>query len=187
MSRYSSVRIIGGKWRSRRIQFPEILGLRPTQDRIRETLFNWLAPFMAGAHCLDLFAGSGVLGFEALSRGAEFCCFVDHHSAVIRTLLSTAGLLGISSNEYSVIQAKAPQKLISLEGAPFNIVFLDPPFGKDLLQKSIYWLAQSSTLQTPSLIYVEMEKTLQLSLPKNWTLYRQQSTSTLTYSLFSTL
>lgn len=187
MKETSSVRIIAGKWRSRRVSFPETLGLRPTQDRIRETLFNWLSPFILGSHCLDLFAGSGVLGFEALSRGAGFCCFVDQNPRVVRTIIDNSGILKADTQSFSVVRGGFPNKLPPLPGGPYDIVFLDPPFGQGLLNKALAWLHQSSLIKAQALIYFEMEKDLPLSLPENYGLHRQHSTATLKYGLIRTL
>lgn len=176
------VRIIGGKWRSRLIHFPEIPGLRPTQDRIRETLFNWLTPYIADANCLDLFAGSGVLGFEALSRGARFCCFVDNHPQVLASVRINAEKLAIKPAEFAIIRAQAPQ-LPPLPQAPFDIVFLDPPFHQNLLATTIAGLVHSQALKSGALIYIEMEKDLDLTLPDGWEIFRQQRTRTLIYQL----
>lgn len=178
-----TVRIIGGAWRSRRICFPDIPGLRPTQDRIRETVFNWLTPFISNAVCLDLFAGSGVLGFEALSRGARFSCFVDNHPRALTDLRDNAEKLAIKPEQFAIIRGRVPQLMIQLPAAPFDIVFLDPPFHQNLLAATIDWLLNSHALKPGALIYMEMEKNLQLILPAGWEIFRQQQTATLTFQL----
>ncbi len=179
-----SVRIIGGTWRSRRLEFPELPGLRPTQDRIRETLFNWLMPFVNNATCLDLFAGSGALGFEALSRGARFSCFVDSHRRVLTALHANAQKLAISPDRFAITMGGATCKhLPSLPQAPFDIVFLDPPFHQGLLAAANDWLLNSGSLKAGALIYMEMEKDLQLTLPDGWEIFRQQTTSSLIFQL----
>lgn len=178
-----TVRIIGGAWRSRRIYFPDIPGLRPTQDRIRETVFNWLTPFIANSVCLDLFAGSGVLGFEALSRGAQFSCFVDRHPQVLTGLRVNAAKLTIAPERFAIIRGQVPQLLSQLPQAPFDIVFLDPPFHHNLLSAANDWLLNSHVLKPGALIYMEMEKDLQLTLPENWDIFRRQQTSTLLFQL----
>lgn len=186
MKGFSSVRIIGGTWRSRRVTFPETLGLRPTQDRIRETLFNWLSPFLLKSHCLDLFAGSGVLGFEALSRGADFCYFVDQNPLVIKTIAANASILGADAQSFSIHRGQFSHKLPSFDGSPYDIVFLDPPFGQNLLNKALTWVYHSSIIKPQTMIYFEMEKDCPLFLPDHWLLYRQQSTASLTYGLIQT-
>lgn len=179
----NKIRIIGGKWRSRLIYFADIEGLRPSQDRIRETLFNWLAPYIEGSQCLDLFAGSGVLGFEALSRGAEFVCFVDRHSKVLIELQKNAEQLSIDQQNYAVLYGVCPQQMPPLPGSPFDIIFLDPPFHQQLLSRTIDWLLQNNAIHKNSWIYIEMEKNCQLELPEHWQIHRQKETTSLIYQL----
>jgi len=132
------VRIIAGEWRSRRIAFPEAPGLRPTPDRVRETLFNWLGHDLAGYRCLDLFAGSGALGFEALSRGAEKVILVERSPTVVRALEGNAARLGaMGTDRLRIVRADALEFLrrerdaaaAGQSSARFDVVFLDPPFG----------------------------------------------------------
>lgn len=180
----NSLRIIGGKWRGRRLTFPDVPGLRPTHDRVRETLFNWLMHDIVGAHCLDLFAGSGALGFEALSRGASQVTFVDISLDVCHALRANSKLLDASAQTQIL-----NQDVESLEGMTFtslfDIIFLDPPFGKGLLEPTLDWLAQSSLLAPAARVYVEVEKDgLDLQLSDNWHQSRHKSTSTLDYYLF---
>lgn len=119
------VKIIGGRWRGRKIALRSGAGLRPTPNRVRETLFNWLAPHIAGARCLDLFAGSGALGIEALSRGAGSVTFVDVSAGAIRQLEAALGRLGASA---AVICKDGLEYARSMADAPYDIVFLDPPY-----------------------------------------------------------
>ena len=183
----SSVRIIGGELRSRRIIFSDIPGLRPTQDRIRETLFNWLAPYIRGATCLDLFAGSGVLGFESLSRGAKSVCFVDNHPKVLADLRVNAEKLTINSLQWTIIRGEIPNWMPQLPQAPFDIIFLDPPFHQGLLPAAIYLFAKYTSDCQGALIYMEMENTLTLDLPPTWQIHRQEKTATLIYQLVKEL
>jgi 16S rRNA (guanine966-N2)-methyltransferase len=178
-----SVRIIGGEWRSRRIYFPDIPGLRPTQDRIRETLFNWLAPHIINSKCLDLFAGSGALGFEALSRGSQFTCFVDNHPQVLAALRTNAEKLAINSQRFTILRGLAPNRIPLLSHMTFDIVFLDPPFQRNLLPATINWLNESQLLTSHAWIYIELEKNLELTLPPNWEIFRRQTTPSLVYML----
>ncbi len=151
----NQIRIIGGQWRGRKLSFPDAEGLRPTADRVRETLFNWLAGHIAGSRCLDLFAGSGALGFEALSRGASHCCFVDQNTAVLKQIQSNCGLLDATANsELLLADASKP---IGLEGS-FDIVFLDPPFKGPALEACLDWLLTSPLLTPDTLIYIETAK-----------------------------
>src|SRR5689334_13621175 len=119
-----NIRIIGGTWRGRKLLVPDVPHLRPTPDRVRETLFNWLAPVLPGAHCLDAFAGSGALGFEALSRGAAQVVMVDESPVVIKHLQAQAVILKTTQAE--IYRANVPQQL-KKPAKPFDIVFLDPP------------------------------------------------------------
>ena len=146
------LRIIGGRWRGRKLRFPDSPDIRPTPDRVRETLFNWLGERTAGAHCLDLFAGSGALGLEALSRGAAQVSFIERDAAAVPEL--RARLTEWGSSLGSVERADALQ---FLEGAPqaFDIVFLDPPFASGLLTGAAQRLSERGWLRPAALIYVE--------------------------------
>ena len=151
----NQIRIIGGQWRGRKLNFPDADGLRPTADRVRETLFNWLAANIAGSRCLDVFAGSGALGFEALSRGASHCCFVDQNAAVLKQIRVNCGLLGATGNsELLLADASKPIDVADT----FDIVFLDPPFKGPALEACLDWLLKSPLLKSDSLIYVETSK-----------------------------
>ena len=122
------VRIIGGIWRRRLVRFPAVEGLRPTPDRVRETLFNWLGQDLAGKRCLDLYAGSGALTLEALSRGAALAVAVDRNAALIAAIGTTASALGATALETRVADARA---FLERETREFDVVFLDPPFRED--------------------------------------------------------
>jgi len=149
----NTLRIIGGEWRGRRIRFPGKGGVRPTPDRVRETLFNWLAPTVPGSRCLDLFAGSGALGFEALSRGAEFATFIERDRGNAARLRETVALL--APGRAAVVQADA---LAWLAGPPaaHDIVFLDPPFDAGLLAESMRLLEAGRWLAGDASVYIEM-------------------------------
>lgn len=176
----SQLRIIGGTWRSRRLTFPEVEGLRPSTDRIRETLFNWLQPFIEGSRCLDLFAGSGALGLEALSRGASQVVFVDQHPQVIKGLRSNLDLLGSTTGE--VIQADAIHFLRG-DTQPFDIVFLDPPFRQGLLQPCLHMLAEG-WLAPGARVYIEIEvEEGEPELPEGWKLVRSKKAGQVAYHL----
>ena len=127
------LRIVGGEWRGRRLSVLDQPGLRPTPDRVRETLFNWLAPLIKGAWCLDLFAGTGALGFEAASRGADRVVMIEKLANVVRVLHENRLLL--DARQIEVIHADASPWLAG-QAEPFNLVFLDPPFAEDLLGPS---------------------------------------------------
>ena len=183
MANDSSIRIIGGKWRGRKISFPAVNGLRPTHDRIRETLFNWLMQDIVGAHCLDLFAGSGALGFEALSRGATEVTFVEHNAKAAASLSKIITQLDVAGADVIPADYRALPKLdLDLR---YNIVFLDPPFDSNLHVEATQWLEANNYLSEDAIIYLEVKKgTCVDGLPKNWECSRHKSTSTIDYYLF---
>ena len=192
---YGEVRIIGGQWRGRKLKFPATSGLRPTPNRVRETLFNWLSPVITDTRCLDLFAGSGALGFEALSRGAKSMTFVDESSKVIAYLQQQLKLLAAQEQAYV---HKAKLHVISnthLRLTPpwdknrmvscFDIVFLDPPFNKGYLEPCCNWLEQENLLTPNAYIYIEAEAALKtLPVPKHWQIMRSKTASHVSYHLF---
>ena len=164
------VRIIGGTWRGSRIDFPGSDGLRPTPERLRETVFNWLAPVLAGARCLDLFAGSGALGLEALSRGAAQAVFVERDADADRQLRAAITRLGARGAD--VVQAEALEHLRG-PGSVRDIVFLDTPFGHDLIASCCRLLDEGQWLAPGALIYVECERSLELKTPPGWRCWRE--------------
>ncbi|MFT5720221.1 MAG: 16S rRNA (guanine966-N2)-methyltransferase [Motiliproteus sp.] len=181
----NKLRIIGGRWRSRKLEFASLPGLRPTTDRVRETLFNWLQQQVPGARCLDLFAGSGALGLEALSRGAKQVTLVDSAAVVVQQLRQNLALLG-AEQDASVIHSQA---IRWLQDAPteqtFDLVFLDPPFAQGMLAGCCEALEQQALLSPQSWIYIEAEKTLQpLPVPANWRLERSLNAGQVSCYLF---
>ncbi len=148
----NEVRIISGKWRRRKLAFPSRPTLRPTPDRARETVFNWLAAWMDGARCLDLFAGSGALGFESLSRGAAEATLVDDDPVVVRALKESARAIGATN--CTIVRASALDFLRSNDRS-WDIVFLDPPFDSPLLERSLDALGAGTHLHSESIVYVE--------------------------------
>ncbi|MCL5669117.1 MAG: 16S rRNA (guanine(966)-N(2))-methyltransferase RsmD, partial [Gammaproteobacteria bacterium] len=160
------LRIIGGTWRGRKLRFPEIETLRPTPDRVRETLFNWLAPVITGAHCLDLYAGSGALGFEALSRGASGVVLVDSDARAVAQLREHARVLQASGAE--IIQADALAYLAAPPLRAFDIVFLDPPFRQNLLAPACAALEKHGWLKSGGYVYLEAEADYVPQLPLSW-------------------
>ena len=160
MAKNNQVRIIGGDWRSRRISFPYHQGLRPSADRVRETLFNWLGQDLHGQSCLDLFAGSGALGFEAASRGASRVVMVEQAPKVLAALESNARLLN-AEGRLQIVRSDAVKFASSLRsaGLRFDVLFLDPPYRQD-------WIARLSPLLSgivaeDGVIYVEAECALE--------------------------
>jgi len=178
----NSVRIIGGIWRGRRVSFPDTPGLRPTPDRVRETLFNWLQDSIVGARCLDLFAGSGALGLEALSRGAKELVFVEQAVPVSRVLQDQLARLGGSSRGRVVEMGAA--RYLRTPGESFDILFLDPPFGRDALAEYIPLIDAADRLKTGALVYLENERTAAVPpLPPHWELLKSKSAGQVGYHL----
>jgi len=149
----NQLRIIAGKWRSRRLAFPDQPGLRPTGDRVRETLFNWLAPYLPGATCLDAFAGSGALGFEALSRGAKAALFLESNPQAVRTL--KANKASLEADDATIKLADTLDWLNKPTESFFDIVFVDPPFNADLHNQCLTQLLAIGACRPDSLVYVE--------------------------------
>jgi 16S rRNA (guanine966-N2)-methyltransferase len=165
--RGGSVRIIGGEWRSRKLNFPSAEGLRPTADRVRETLFNWLQRSVPAARVLDLFAGSGALGFEAASRGASSVVLVEKNAAAAASLRVNKQALAASSVE--VIAADALQWLAANSQRTFDLVFVDPPFAEAMQLRVCQALADSGCLAPGALVYVETAAPLAAeSYPAGW-------------------
>jgi 16S rRNA (guanine966-N2)-methyltransferase len=163
-----TLRIIGGTWRGRTWRFPDA-DIRPTSDRVRETLFNWLAPVVAGARCLDLFAGSGALGLEALSRGAARVVFVDQAPAAARDLRQTLALWGGACAAAAEIHTGEAGAFLAGKPEPFDIVFLDPPFAGDLMGRITARLEGSAWLAPEARIYAECAAREGLPpLPTGW-------------------
>jgi len=152
----NSLRIIGGEWRSRKLPFVDAIGLRPTPDRIRETLFNWLQGHIHGAYCIDMFAGSGALGFEALSRGAKQLIFVEKNVACAKQLKENISFLDAQAQ---LVKSDALNFLEQIEKPKqaFDIIFLDPPYRQGLIPKSLDYLSNANLIDDNSLIYVEHE------------------------------
>lgn len=190
------VRIIGGQYRSRLLPFVEEAGLRPTGDRIRETLFNWLAPEISGSHCLDLFAGSGALGFEALSRGANKVVFVDRSTKVQKQLLGNIALLNSADTQLSTVDVHCASAANWLGSTNFNsdpdsgfdIVFLDPPFADTGLSEIAALLETELCLKSNALVYIEQAKdSAPLVLPENWQEEKQKISGQVSYRLYRRL
>jgi 16S rRNA (guanine966-N2)-methyltransferase len=179
------LRIVAGNWRSRLLEIADVPGLRPTSARIRETVFNWLAPRIAGARCLDLFAGTGALGLEALSRGAADCVFVEKSTKAAKTL--RANIATLQADNAVVHETSAVKFLRQSSAAPFEIVFLDPPFAADILPEMCRVLAQSSLLADSARIYIEEDRNQpELSLPERWQLLKTKNSGNVRYSLLDT-
>ncbi len=180
--RRNVVRIIGGGWRGRRVSFPDLPGLRPTPDRVRETLFNWLQHSLVDSRCLDLFAGSGALGLEALSRGAREVVFVEQAQLAARTLAAELQRLG-GAGRAQVMEVGA-SRFLRTPGEPFDVVFLDPPFGSDALAEYVPKLDAGRWVKSGGLVYLENERTAGVpTLPPGWELLKSKSAGEVGYHL----
>lgn len=179
-----SLRIIGGQWRRRVLYFPDLPDLRPTHDRLRETLFNWLTPYIRGASCLDLFAGSGALGFEALSRGAKRVSFVDKEPAIIRYLKENTKVFEVSGEQIEIIQGRCLVDELTLSFDPYDIVFLDPPYRNKQLPELMQRLESSGCLSKAALVYLEMEKQSEPLVFSGWRALKAGHTARIAYYLF---
>jgi len=180
----SQIRVIGGIWRGQKLNFIPIEGLRPTGDRIRETLFNWLTPVIHGAHCLDLFAGSGALGFESLSRGAQSATLIEQNPSAITLLQQNQTLL--SAEHANIVSANALEWLKTTKPPqPFDVVFLDPPFAADLFQPCCDLLQQEHLLANNAYIYIEMGSQQPAPItPASWLLLKEKTAGQVTYRLY---
>ena len=176
-SGHNRVRIIGGQWRSRILRFPDAAQLRPTPDRVRETLFNWLGQRLDGLACLDLFAGSGALGFEAASRGAAHVVMVERDRSVAEALKASA--IALQASDVQVVQGEAMAYLRSGSGK-FDVVFLDPPFASDLAAEALRLLPPR--LNADARVYVESAAPLQPG--DGWGVLREDRAGAVRYALY---
>jgi 16S rRNA (guanine966-N2)-methyltransferase len=176
------LRIVAGNWRSRLLDVAAVEGLRPTSERVRETLFNWLAPGIAGARCLDLFAGTGALGLEALSRGAASVTFVENHPQAIRQLRRNIEVLGAANAE--LVPADAIEFLQGGAVGLFDIVFLDPPFARDLLGETCRLLVDARCLAPRAVVYLEDRRERhEPELPTGWCILKSKAAGNVRYML----
>jgi len=178
----SKLRIIAGDWRSRQLVFADTPGLRPTPSRVRETVFNWLQQDVRGSRCLDLFAGSGALGFEAASRGAKSVVMVENNAMACRLIKENT--VKLSADQIKIKQADVFNFLAG-DATPFDIIFLDPPFSKGLAPQACHWLEDKGWLAAQAKIYVEVESQLILDdMPENWTCLKNKQAGEVAYYLF---
>ena len=190
-----SLRIIGGEWRGRKIPFATVAGLRPTQDRVRETLFNWISAPVPGARCLDLFAGTGALGLEALSRGAKQVDFVDLSAVATNTLNDNLKQLPMAVGQAAKVAQMSgfdwlrnykAQAITAEQVNRYDLVFLDPPFALALMHDMLSAVFDSQCLSSKAMIYVEQPQPLtDLVLPEGWTLHRSKKAGQVFYGLLS--
>ncbi len=181
VSQREQFRIIGGRWRGRRLAFPPRPGLRPTPDRVRETLFNWLGATLSGARCLDLFAGSGALGLEALSRGASSVEFVDRDRAALQKIEQHIELLGAGGAR--CVQSDWRQAVDSAEG--YDVIFADPPFESDYLEQLCTLLANTRGLADNGRLYVEFARARTFVPTSPWSFLRQRHAGQVGYGLLT--
>lgn len=176
------IRLIGGQWRGRKLPVPDSPGLRPTTDRVRETLFNWLAPSMVDARCLDCFAGSGALGLEALSRYATHATLLEMERGVAQQLQKNLATLKAGNAQVVNTNTLA---FLAQTGTPHDIVFVDPPFRKGLLEETLTLLESNGWLADDALIYVESEVENGLPpVPASWQLHREKVAGQVAYRLY---
>lgn len=187
----NSIRIIAGLWRGRRLPVLDSEGLRPTTDRVRETLFNWLMHDIAGATCLDLFAGSGALGLECLSRGASYVDFVEADQAVARNIQQNVNLLLPEANNKDedsrakINKQDALSFIKTVKDKRYDIVFIDPPFQSNLAAQSIALLQEQGCLNDGAFVYLEQDSHHEpVQTPQPWELYREGKAGQSTYRLY---
>lgn len=177
-----SIRIIAGKYRGRKLPVLMSEGLRPTTDRVKETVFNWLMPYIHDSRCLDCFAGAGSLGFEALSRGAAQLTFIELDKKAAQQLSNNKSVLKIDN--VTIEHGSALDYLQKNSATPLDIVFIDPPFRKGLVEQTVSLLNQG-WLAPQALIYIEMESEQQaISLPLQWRLLKEKIAGQVAYRLY---
>ncbi len=180
--RAGRLRIVAGNWRSRLLDIADVPGLRPTSERIRETLFNWLAPYIHSANCLDLFAGTGALGLEALSRGAGRAVFVENDAVAVESLRRNVDQL--EAGNAAVVHADAMEYLRRSEEGPFDIVFVDPPFAADLLEVACRLIDELGVLADRGFVYLEQDRGRPLPrLPEGWNVLKDKTAGNVRYVL----
>ncbi len=176
-------RIISGVWRGRRLAFPALPGVRPSGDRVRETLFNWLQPVVPGARCLDLFAGSGALGLEAMSRGASEVVFVDREPRLAEAIKAHLSALGAEAQ--GRVLCSDALKYLEEGSDTFDIVFLDPPFGESLVPEYCQRLDETGRLSDHARVYLETESGSEPEMPVGWRILRSARAGNVGYHLAS--
>jgi len=178
----NQLRIIAGKWRGRKLTFPDVEGLRPTPDRVRETVFNWLHAYLGYSKCLDLFAGSGALGLEAASRGADHVVMVESNRQASEQLRSHCRQLGADQCQ---VESKTAQQFLAGNSTQFDIVFIDPPYQADLWTDMARQLVEGNALAENALIYLECPSRGDLPiLPSEWQLIKDKKAGEVRYCLF---
>ncbi len=178
------LRIVAGRWRRRRLPVATVEGLRPTSERVRETLFNWLAARIDGARCLDLCAGTGALGFEALSRGAAHASLVENARPALAALRTAVSEL--QAEDAEIIAADAGRWLEEQPASPHDIVFIDPPYAAGLVAKLCRLLDERGWLAPNALVYIEHDRRQPPpTLPAHWSVHRENTAGNVRYLLLS--
>jgi 16S rRNA (guanine966-N2)-methyltransferase len=180
MSAPGRIRVIGGSLRNSRLEVPDLPGLRPTTDRVRETLFNWLQPVVEGARCLDLYAGTGALGIEALSRGAAAVTFVEREPRLAAALKANLARLKVAAE----VVADDAARWLRGRAQPFDLVLLDPPFALDAWAETARALEEGGWLAPRAWIYVEAPRGAGFALPHTWLPHRQGQAGDVAYALY---
>ena len=169
-----TVRIISGRFRGRKLPVLDVQGLRPTTDKNREMLFSWLMPYISDSKCLDAFAGSGGLGFEALSRYAKSCTFIELDKKAAQKVADNIQLLDLSAQQANIIQGNTLDTANKME-QPYELIFLDPPFNQNLLPQTIQLIVERALLAIDGVIYIECEgQGIVYSAPENWQLIKEK-------------
>lgn len=179
----NTIRVIAGKYRNRKLKFPSIDGLRPTSDHLKETIFNWLVPYIHGCTCIDAFAGSGSLGIESLSRGADKVIFYELNFKAINQIKENLQLLEIT--DYEIHRKDSIKALASIEIQTTElIIFIDPPFNKDLAQSCLQAILDNATIPSGTLVYIETEKSSELKLD-GFEILKEKVSSTISAKLIT--
>ncbi len=181
-----SLRIIGGNWRGRKVSFLNSEEIRPTPDRIRETLFNWLAGYLKKARCLELYAGSGILSFEALSRGALEVTLVEKMHSTVKQLQCEFERFDIPAHQFQLHNMAAGDWLNDNQSEAYDLIFLDPPFGGDDIASTLEQISSARLLESDGLIYIESGDGITMDrLPPGSTIHRQKQAASVHYCLIT--
>ncbi|BAP58478.1 16S rRNA (guanine(966)-N(2))-methyltransferase RsmD [Candidatus Tachikawaea gelatinosa] len=185
--KFGKIRIIGGKWKNKKISVINNQELRPTSNRMRETLFNWLMPYIDKAFCLDCYAGTGALGLEAISRNAQHVTFLELQEKIFKILIEN--IKEIKAEKYIIAnKTDTIYWLSNKSNYRYDIIFIDPPFLKNLLKKTIDFLEKNHWLSDKAIIYIESKKEkineYNFNIPKNWLLQHKKSMGNVTCFLY---
>lgn len=185
-SQSHTLRIIGGNWRGRKVSFAHQGKIRPTPDRVRETLFNWLQGYLQGARCLELYAGSGILSLEALSRGASEVVLLDKRQEVVDHLAREFLRFRVPVQQYKLLNLPARRWLSQANCGGFDLIFLDPPFADEELGLVLHDISDKKLVNPDGRVYIESDTRLQKDgLPEGWMIHRQKKAGSVHYCLVS--